>query len=368
MKITIAKIKHHQLQFKFEAGTSRGTLKTKDTWFIQVFNNHNLIGIGEAGPLKGLSIDDIEELPHQLEVVTKKLTGMRVPGNLNEVLQLAQDLAHHDFPSIRFALETALLDAMHGGERKIFETAFYSSEKRIPINGLVWMGSEKFMQQQIEEKLNAGFDCIKMKIGAIDFETEIRLLKLIREKYSGEQIVLRVDANGAFSAKEALAKLTTLAKLEIHSIEQPIKPGQWKEMKELCEKSPIPIALDEELIGINSIHEKEMLLKEIQPQYLILKPSLIGGIKSTFEWVSLCKQYQIDWWLTSMLESNIGLNAICQLADYLNVSMPQGLGTGQLYHNNIDSPLTIQKGEIFYNKNLKWKMIYMDSKIKLHKG
>lgn len=357
MKITTASIQHHTLQFKFEAGTSRGTLKEKDTWYLKLFSENKLIGVGEAGPLKGLSIEPLDQMEIELEKVCEKLIGMTLPNSMEEALEIAEDISSKGFPSIRFAVETALLDAIHGGKKLIFDTPFYQGNEKIPINGLIWMGSEEFMQKQIQEKLEAGFDCIKMKIGAIDFETEIKFLKSIRDKYSQNEITLRVDANGAFSSDEAMSKLTQLAALDLHSIEQPIKAGQINEMTKLCTATPLPIALDEELIGVNTNEDKVKLLKQIQPQYIILKPSLVGGIQSSLEWVKIAESMNIGWWMTSMLESNIGLNAICQLASYLKVKMPQGLGTGQLYHNNIASPISIANGETFYDIEKDWEEV-----------
>ncbi len=357
MKITQVKIKSHLLKFRFEAGTSRGTLTNKETWYLQLFNENSLLGIGEAGPLKGLSVDPLHEMEREMHRVGDLLTGKELPNTIDDVFEVARSLASEKFPSIRFAIETALLDALHEGKKEIFPTAFFESEKRIPINGLIWMGDENFMQQQIKEKLEAGFSTIKMKIGAIDFDTEVKLLKSIRSKFNADQITLRVDANGAFSPDEALEKLNVLAEFDIHSIEQPIKAGQLQEMKQLCIKSRLPIALDEELIGVNSVSEKQKLLQSINPQFIILKPSLIGGIQSVMEWTKVAEDNNIKWWLTSMLESNIGLNAICQLAAHLNVSMPQGLGTGQLYHNNISSPLTIENGEIYYDQKASWDSV-----------
>ncbi|ADR20701.1 o-succinylbenzoate synthase [Marivirga tractuosa] len=355
MQITSASIQRHTLQFKFEAGTSRGTLKEKDSWYLKLFSENKLIGIGEAGPLKGLSIEPLDQMETELEKVCEQLIGMQIPKSMDEVFEMAQDVSTEGFPSIRFAVETALLDALHGGKKLIFDTPFYQGKERIPINGLIWMGSEDFMKKQIREKLEAGFDCIKMKIGAIDFETELKLLKSIRAKYSKNEITLRVDANGAFLPDEAISKLTQLAEMDLHSIEQPIKAGQVKEMAKLCAATPLPIALDEELIGVNAYEDKIKLLKQTQPQYIILKPSLIGGIQSTLEWIKVAESLKIGWWMTSMLESNIGLNAICQLASYLKVKMPQGLGTGQLYHNNIASPISIANGETFYDVVKKWE-------------
>ncbi len=355
MKITTASIQHHTLQFKFEAGTSRGTLKEKDTWYLKLFSDNKLIGIGEAGPLKGLSVEPLDQMETELEKVCEQLIGMQIPKSIEEAFEIAKDISPDGFPSIRFAIETALLDAMHDGKKLIFDTPFYQGKERIPINGLIWMGSEEFMQKQIQEKLDAGFDCIKMKIGTIDFETELKLLKSIRDKFNQNDITLRVDANGAFSPDEAMSKLTQLAALDLHSIEQPIKARQINEMAKLCASTPLPIALDEELIGVNAYEDKEKLLKQIQPQYIILKPSLIGGIQSTLEWIKIAESMNIGWWMTSMLESNIGLNAICQLASYLKVKMPQGLGTGQLYHNNIASPISIANGETYYDLTKEWE-------------
>jgi o-succinylbenzoate synthase len=357
MRITSASIQHHTLQFKFEAGTSRGTLKEKDTWYLKLYAENKLVGIGEAGPLKGLSVEPLNQMEIELEKVCEQLIGLQIPTAMEEAFEIAHSVSPDGFPSIRFAVETTLLDAMNGGKKLIFGTPFYQGKERIPINGLIWMGSEEFMQRQIREKLDAGFNCIKMKIGAIDFETELKLLESIRDKYSHNEITLRVDANGAFKPSEALEKLSELAKLDLHSIEQPIKAGKTDDMAFLCNKTPLPIALDEELIGIHRKARKIELLEDIQPQYIILKPSLLGGIQSTMEWIKIAESMNIGWWMTSMLESNIGLNAICQLASYLKVKMPQGLGTGQLYHNNIASPISIANGETFYDVEKGWDEI-----------
>jgi o-succinylbenzoate synthase len=355
MKITTASIQHHTLQFKFEAGTSRGSFREKDTWYLKLFSENQLMGIGEAGPLKDLSIEPLDEMEAQMGKVCEQLIGLAVPKSTEEALALAENIAPDGFPSIRFAVETALLDAIHGGKKLIFDTPFHQGKERISINGLIWMGSKEFMQDQIQEKLEAGFDCIKMKIGAIDFETELALLKSIRDRYNQKEITLRVDANGAFAPREAMGKLSRLSELDLHSIEQPIKSGQIEEMSNLCAATPLPIALDEELIGVDAYDDKVSLLKQIQPQYIILKPSLIGGIQSTLEWIKIAESMNIGWWMTSMLESNIGLNAICQLASYLKVEMPQGLGTGQLYHNNIASPISIANGKTYYDIEKKWE-------------
>lgn len=332
-----AKYYRKTFHFKRPSGTSRGVLTEKHAWFIEVWNESNLsiIGTGECSVIPGLSPDFIDFDQYESKVAS-------VCQNLN------QDLS--DWPSIQFGVETALLDLKNGGGRIIFKNKFTDGELQIPINGLIWMGSTDFMLEQIEEKLALGFTTLKMKIGAIDFNKEIEILKSIREKYSSKEIILRVDANGAFSKEEALAKLRQLSKLDIHSIEQPIKAGNWNDMNRLCSNSPIPIALDEELIGINNKKDKVQLLETIKPHFIILKPSLHGGILGTKEWIELAESRNIPWWITSALESNVGLNAICQLVGEYNTIIPQGLGTGSLYTDNISSHLTVEDGTIFIKK------------------
>jgi len=317
--------------FKRPSGTSRGILTEKHAWFIEIWDESSpdTIGRGECSIIPGLSPDfeSFEKYEAQLE-------------DLCEDLNL--DLT--EWPSLKFGLECALLDLENGGKNIIFDNDFRRGEKSILINGLVWMGDRDFMLEQIHEKIEAGFSTIKMKIGAIDFSSELELLKIIRD--FSESLTLRVDANGAFAPSDALAKLNALADLRIHSIEQPIKAGQWESMRELCSLTPLDIALDEELIGINNSQKKTELLETIKPQFIILKPSLHGGISGTKEWISLAEERKIPWWMTSALESNIGLNAICQLtAEYRN-DLPQGLGTGSLYTDNIPSNLLVQNGSI----------------------
>jgi o-succinylbenzoate synthase len=261
-----------------------------------------------------------------------------------------------EFPSIQFGLETAFRSLDGETPFLLFPSDFTKGEKNIPINGLVWMGEEAYMKQQIEEKLQQGFNCIKLKIGAIDFEKELGLLRFIRQNFSPEQIEIRVDANGAFTADEALNKLNQLSVFQLHSIEQPIRQKQVDAMTELCKQTPFPIALDEELIGVFGTENKEALLKKIQPQYIILKPSLVGGFRGTKEWIDIAEKHGIGWWITSALESNIGLNAIAQWTYTLSNPMPQGLGTGALYTNNFDSPLEVRNGELAYNPITQWKV------------
>lgn len=351
------KIVPHVLQFSFVAGTSRGSFTEKETWWIKVFDpiKPEVVGWGEASPLKGLSPDYSSDfgsvLNGHLNNIELDITDLTHP---DEILALVQNRIPSAFPTIRFALETALLDLHYGGLRKIFDNKFWHGKMNIPINGLIWMGDLDFMQQQMTQKLEEGFKTIKMKIGAIQFEQELNLLKEIRSRYSPDEVTLRVDANGAFGLDDAEKKLSQLAELDIHSIEQPVATGQKELMQKLCKDQVLPIALDEELIGVYHRHDKAQLLDDIQPQYIILKPSLLGGISSCQEWIALAEERGMGWWFTSMLESNIGLNAIAQLTAEYQPELPQGLGTGQLYHNNLNSPLSIRNGELQYDLDKHW--------------
>lgn len=339
----IASYQKHLLNFKLPSGTSRGVLKTKETFFL-IVEDGNKKGIGECGLFRGLSIDDRPDYEEKLKWVCDHI-HLGIQELYIELME---------FPSIQIGLETAFKSLESKDLFNIYPSVFSIGKDDIPINGLVWMGSEAFMKQQILDKLSQGFHCIKMKIGAIDFKTELKLLKSIREEYSSSDIELRVDANGAFSPPEALEKLKWLSDLELHSIEQPLKQGQWQEMARLCEDTPLPIALDEELIGVFSEKEKIDLLNTINPQYIILKPSLVGGFKGSDQWISLSENKNIGWWITSALESNIGLNAIAQYTYTKKSNLPQGLGTGSLFTNNIPSPLEVCNGNLKYNTNLKW--------------
>ncbi|WP_226389375.1 o-succinylbenzoate synthase [Penaeicola halotolerans] len=343
----------YTLDFKFEAGTSRGVLTKKRTFFLRLHHvdQPNMIGLGECGPLDKLSIDDLPNLSKVIAATCQKLNDKKLPRDKEEVYSLAKEVVSEQYPALRFAVETALLDLINGGKRIVFDNAFSQGKTPIPINGLIWMGKEDFMLQQIEQKLKDGYSCIKMKIGAIDFDTECKLLGMIRERFSAKDIVLRVDANGAFAPDEALQKLKRLATYDLHSIEQPIKQGQIEQMAALCAVTPVPIALDEELIGVHSILERENLLRQIKPQYIILKPTLVGGLAACEEWIALAEEQQIDWWITSALESNIGLNAVAQFTAQYPIDKPHGLGTGQLYHNNIPAPLSIDKGHLYQKGN-----------------
>ena len=340
MKATYHK---YLLHFKRPSGTSRGIMTDKETWFI-VLEQDGKKGIGECGILRGLSCDDRPDYEEKLNWTCANI-------------HLGKDLlweALLEFPSIQFGVEMAFQSLASETPYLLFPSDFTQGQKSIPINGLIWLGEESFMKEQIEEKLATGFRCVKLKIGAIDFEKELQLLRYIRANFSPEQVEIRVDANGAFDKNNALDKLIQLSEFKLHSIEQPIAKNNTDRMSELCKTSPFPIALDEELIGVFSISDKEALLQKIKPQYIILKPSFVGGFRGTQEWISLAEKHQIGWWITSALESNVGLNAIAQWTFLQHNLMPQGLGTGALYTNNFDCPLKVDQGQLWYDTNVNW--------------
>jgi o-succinylbenzoate synthase len=338
-----ATYKKHLLNFKQASGTSRGVLKTKETYLLKIFDGEKE-GYGECGLFRGLSADDKPDYEEKLQWACDHISYGKdfLISKLNA------------FPSIQFGLEQAFLSFQSEHPFELFPTDFVKKKKPIAINGLIWMGKPSFMQEQIEDKLAAGFDTIKLKIGAIDFEKECELLHGIRKHFSAEKIELRVDANGAFTPENALEKLKRLSDFELHSIEQPIRQGQIQDMANLCRQTPLPIALDEELIGISDIIKKEELIAAIKPQYIILKPSLVGGIQGSMEWIKIVEKQNIGWWITSALESNIGLNAIAQWTAHLGTKIPQGLGTGGLFTNNFDSPLQVEKGSLWYCSERRW--------------
>ncbi|RDV14292.1 o-succinylbenzoate synthase [Pontibacter diazotrophicus] len=338
----------HTLQFKFNARTSRGAISEHKVYFVNLWQERapETIGVGECAPLAGLSIDDRPDLEQKLQEVVQLVNGQQV--QLQAEKPLPEELQLQEWPALRFALETALLDLQHGGRRLLYDNAFSRGEAGIPINGLIWMGDSRFMQEQIEKKLKEGYSCLKLKIGGLDFVQELEILQSIREVANAQELTVRVDANGAFSPQEAYKKLERLARYELHSIEQPIRQGQHEAMAQLCAYTPVPIALDEELIGVQQPEEKVALLENINPQYIILKPTLVGGLAASAEWIELAEARDIGWWVTSALESNIGLNAISQFTANYDITMPQGLGTGQLYHNNIPSALQIEQGQLWY--------------------
>lgn len=340
--------KKHTFIFKRPGGTSRGVLVTKDSWHLILYDDESphVKGVGECSIIERLSLDDRPDFEKKLTEVVNKID--QIEYWLNDGLI--------EFPSIRFGLETAIKDLKNGGERLLFNSDFIEQGKGIPINGLVWMGEYSFMRDQIVEKIEAGYRCIKLKIGAINFQDELNLLKLIRKDFNDKEVELRVDANGAFSTEDALDKLKQLSEFNLHSIEQPIKQGQWESMSKLCETTPLPIALDEELIGITHNETINEMLGIIQPQYIILKPSLLGGFDQSEKYIQIADQKGIGWWVTSALEGNVGLNSIAQWTATLNNSMPQGLGTGQLFSNNIESPLYIETAKLYFDKKNNWDL------------
>ncbi|HEX8427129.1 o-succinylbenzoate synthase [Hymenobacter sp.] len=345
------------LRFNFPARTSRGALTEHVAWYLHLTDAQQpgATGLGEAAPLAGLSPDYRADFEARLARLCTEFNNAKFSAEAapEEVLALIEP----EWPALRFGLETALLDLHHGGRRQLFDNPFSRGEAGVPINGLVWMGDAAFMREQIRKKLTEGYSCLKLKIGSLDFATELQLLAEIRAEAGPTELTLRVDANGAFAPTEALAKLEQLARFQLHSIEQPLAAGQWAAMAEVCRHSPVPVALDEELIGVTNPALQEALLEEVQPAYIILKPTLVGGMAAAAAWWQLAEEWGISWWLTSALESNIGLNAISQLAgEYALPNFPQGLGTGQLYHNNLQSPLRIEAGQLHYNPQGEWEL------------
>ncbi len=337
MKISI---RERVLHFKQPAGTSRGVYTERKIWLVIMCDGERE-GVGECAPLPKLSCDDI---PNYAEVLRHFCDQIERTGEIPY-----EDL--RDFPSMLFGIETALLNLKHGDI--LFDTPFARGKKGIPINGLVWMGTYDEMKARIEEKLAQGYRCIKLKIGAIDFDAELKLLDKIRSQFGPREVELRVDANGAFSFEDALYKLELLSQYALHSIEQPIQPGQWANMGELCREAPLRIALDEELIGVNDPDQKRQMLNIIRPRYIILKPSLHGGMMGCREWIEIAQDMQIGSWITSALESNVGLRAIAQFASSVygdHIHMCQGLGTGQLFTDNTPVPLEIRDACLWTGK------------------
>ena len=348
-------LKERIFHFKQPAGTSRGVYLTRKSWFITLSLEDGRTGVGECAPLPDLSVDampdDVFELclNSRLNAILPRLTeAQEQPDLLERQLKIAET-AFYDYPSMRFGLETALLNLHH--DERLFDTPFAQGEVGIPINGLVWMGSYDEMKKRLEEKIDKGFQCVKIKIGAIEFDEELELLRKIRKRFSRDVIEIRTDANGAFKPDEAMSKLQQLAQFQIHSIEQPIRQHQWRDMAELCRISPVPIALDEDLIGLSKKEEKNEMLELVKPQYIVLKPSLHGGMAGCREWIELAEKHEIKSWITSALESNVGLNAIAQFASHVygeHITFHQGLGTGQLFTDNTDSPLSL-RGEYIWH-------------------
>ena len=343
--------------FSFQARTSRGSMTKRDSWFLKVSDQQHpeVFGIGEAGPLPGLSPETPEEVEKQLTALVEKISKVKSVNQFPSLREVDDFFASGALcSSVLFALETAWLDLQNGGERKIFKNSFLKGHP-LPINGLVWMGGLDVMLQQVSIKLYEGFSCIKLKIGGINFEKEIDILQFIRRKYFRDVVTIRLDANGSFKPEDALYKLVDCAQYDVHSIEQPLKPGSPL-MPDLCKNSPIPIALDEELVGVMGRENKVKLLERIKPPFIILKPSLHGGFLGCEEWIALADERKIGWWITSALESNIGLNALAQFTGNYPVTTHQGLGTGSIYNDNVPSPLFVKKGSLIYNSQENWDL------------
>lgn len=345
----------HTLEFKVPGGTSRGVLQTKTSYFFTAEPEPGVRILGECGLLAGLSADD----------------RPTYSSALNQVVEELNDGTYHYeswrmWPSLQFGVEMALSSLVNYQKGfplfEYFPSLFTSGKASIPINGLIWMGTLESMKAQISSKLNQGFSCLKLKIGALAWSDESALLKEIRKQFGPADLELRVDANGGFTPENVGGVLNELAQLGVHSIEQPLQPQYVDELATWCSKSPVPIALDESLIGKFTLEEKESLLNTIKPPYIILKPSFIGGWQGTTEWIDLARKHGIKWWITSALESNLGLNAIAQYTYMQEVSIPQGLGTGGLFTNNVDAPLLVKKGNLWYQNHQPWNLNVLERK------
>jgi o-succinylbenzoate synthase len=338
------------LKFRFEAGTSRGVMTQKTSWILKITDSErpHIIGEGECGPLPGLSLDDRPDYEANLQKFCEEFNNLDLEIFEWNIPIILDQLIGKRWPSISCGFETAMLDYLNGGRGIVFENDFTTRNTPIAINGLVWMGDRDFMNQQIKEKISAGYTTLKLKVGALDFAQECEVLANIRAQYDRSKITLRVDANGAFKADDVHEKLKKLATFDLHSIEQPIEANQHELMADLCKNAAVAVALDEELIGEYNYSQKLTLLKKLSPPYIVLKPMLLGGFRQTQEWIETAQRLNIGWWVTSALESNIGLRAIAQFTAQFNNPLPQGLGTGQLYDNNFESPLRIENGFLRY--------------------
>ncbi|MCQ2192912.1 MAG: o-succinylbenzoate synthase [Paludibacteraceae bacterium] len=339
-----ASYSRYVLKFNEPGGTSRGVMHEKETFFIRIQDEEHpdVVGIGECGLFRGLSVEDTPDYEKVLADCCWNFDAYE--PDFRERFR--------NYPSILMGIETALADLLNGGKQQPFKSDFTEQKGEIQINGLVWMGTKAEMQERLEQKLRNGFRCVKLKIGAINFEDELELIRSIRERYSEQDVTIRVDANGGFSVEEAPACLEKLAKLGIHSIEQPIKAGQIDALTRLCANTPIPIALDEELIPILGKDEREQLVREVKPQFLVLKPTLHGGFSGAQEWIDAAEANGIGWWITSALESNVGLNAIAQWTYLKNNPLPQGLGTGGVFSNNLPAQLELVGDRLRYAPQL----------------
>jgi len=350
------KAKSELLEFKFQrpATTSRGTHSSKKVHFIILYHSDDpsIAGVGECSHFPGLSYDDVKGFKQKLAQTIDRI-------NQGDYYT---DNTLTEWPSINFGLETAWKDLRANGSKILYPSGFTDGKDSIWINGLIWMSDKNEMIRQIRQKLNDGFTCLKMKIGALDLREEIEVLKFIREHCSAEELEIRVDANGAFTRSESLEVLKILSEFHLHSIEQPIAAGHPEEMAKLCAVSPVPVALDEELIGKHSMTSRRKLIDTIKPQYLVLKPGLLGGLAACKDWITLAQEKETSWWITSSLETNIGLNAIAQWTYTLQNHIYHGLSTGSIYTNNIRSPLYLHGERLYYDPERKWDLSALEIK------
>lgn len=348
--------KPYTLDFKFEARTSRGVMRNHNILILKIYDKDKpeIYGLGEVAPLPGLSEEKLSDTESCLHLVSNRISAHELPLSMGGCLDLASKLCPEHYSSVIFGLETALLDLLSNGSKRLFDGPFAAGKSRIPINGLIWMSDKGSMIRQAGEKIESGFKCIKMKVGAVDFSEELEVLKSIRD--ASADLIIRLDANGAFKNNEALKRLHMLSDYDIHSIEQPILPRQLEAMQLICSKSPIDIALDEELVGVTDKSEKVEMLRFLKPAYIILKPTLHGGLSACMDWITIAREMKVGFWITSALESNVGLNVIAQFAEYVKADGYQGLGTGKLYSNNIASPLEIISGGLMSNPESQWNI------------
>ena len=348
--------KEYLLTFKFDAKTSRGVLREKKIWllFLRDSESPDVCGIGEVSPLVFLSDDDVDSYPSLFRSLAEKIQHISSFANSRDAFDWVKNNVHERFPAVKFGMEMAILDHIRGGKGILFSNLFSAGKESIPINGLVWMGDKDFMVAQIDSKLQENYSCIKLKIGALDFETECSLLHYIRNRYSSRSLTIRLDANGAFIPNEAIKKLDILSRYAIHSVEQPLGASLLEELRVLVSQSPIPIALDETLLKKHTFAAKEEVVSFVKPDYIVLKPTLLGGFSSCEEWIRIAEKYQRGWWVTSSLESNIGLNAIAQFVASYPIDKTQGLGTGKLFVNNFEAQLLVENGFIRKDFSKQW--------------
>jgi len=340
-------VEKHTLRFIKPAKTSRGEYIEKTAYLLWIVTETFKV-CGEASPLSDLSVDGKVDFSNIVQPYENQFLTFEDLHNLLEDWM--------PYPSLRFALYSAILKAKFQANRIAIqqptksqvwiENEFTHGKEGMKINGLVWMNSIDAMYEEAIHKINAGFTCIKLKVGALDFDAECRLIEKIRKQFSPFKVEIRLDANGGFKNGDALFQLEDLKRFNIHSIEQPIQANQPDLMQEICAKSPIHIALDEELIGID-VNNSLNLMKKIKPKYIILKPTLLGGFDFCDIWIQHAVSQNVGWWSTSALEGNIGLADIAQWVSAYKPTMPQGLGTGSLFVKNFD-PHTKVVGETMF--------------------